>query len=118
MSYIEDYIGWAEDALIGGTDTPVRLYNASLSSGASVERGELLCADSLGVYSPVASTDDSVKPLAIAAHDLTADSIQAVTQIYVSGTFNKDKIKMPEGVDIKAFSTPLRFQEIYLTRGE
>ena len=117
MKYYDSADAWIEDALLGGTETPVRLQNISLTSGASVSRGDVLCCDSLGAYAAVSLAADSSKPLCIAAADFVADSVNAVTQAYFSGTFNREKVSVggAESLTSDAFEQELRKQNIHLT---
>ena len=117
MAYFETNDGWQEDALVGGEYAAIEVHNVSLSGGASVQRGELICAAN-DVWSPVASADDASKPLAIACSDFTADSIQAVTQAYKSGVFNREKIicgAESASLSVDTFEQSLRTQNIRLT---
>lgn len=115
MKYYEEGIGFEEDALLGGTEFPTELYNVSISSGASIERGYLLCGSSMsGVFAPVSSASDASKILMIANEDFVADSLNAVTSAYAAGKFNRSKIKCAGG-SIADFEQELRKQGIWLT---
>ena len=118
MIYYEEFDGFRADELIGGTEYPVEVINVSLTSGASVHRGELLAGAS-GIYAPVASGEDAKKSLCIAADDFTADSLSAVTSAYAAGRFNREKI-ICAGGSVADFEFELRKQNIHLTglRGE
>ena len=109
--------GWEEDGLLGGIEFPTEIFNVSLSSGASVSRGDLLCGNSMsGVFS-IAGASDASKILAIAAEDFVADSLDAVTQAYFSGKFNREKITFGgnSSVDISSFENEMRKQNLHLT---
>ena len=113
MKYVESCSGWEEDALLAGTEFPTEIFNVSLSSGASVSRGDLLCSNSMsGVFS-IAGASDATKILCIAAEDFVADSLNAVTQAYASGVFSREKVNTGS-VSIAAFEPELRKQNIHL----
>ena len=115
MKSYEEVAGVEYDELLGGHND-VTIYNVSLSSGASVSRGDLLCAESIGGVYSIASATDTNKILCIAASDFVADSIDAVTQAYFSGTFNREKITFGGGeVSIEPFEAELRKQNIMMT---
>lgn len=115
MAYYVTVSGWTEDGLIGGLQEPVEIHNISLTSGASVSRGDLLCADSLGAYAPASLADDAQKDLCIAASD--ADSTTSITQAYFSGVFNREKVMVGGAASLTAdaFESSLRKQNIRLT---
>ena len=116
MKYVEEVNGWEEDALLAGTEFPTELYNVSLSAGASVSRGDLLCSNSMsGVFDVVGGASDATKVLCIAAEDFTADSLNAVTQAYASGVFNREKIKFGgASLTTDPFEQALRTQNLHL----
>lgn len=115
MKYVEEVNGWEEDALLAGTEFPTEIFNVSLSSGASVSRGDLLCSNSMsGVFS-IAGASDATKVLCIAAEDFVADSLSTVTQAYASGVFNREKIKFGgASLTTEPFEQALRTQNIHL----
>ena len=118
MKYFEKVDGVVYDELIGGMYEPIEIGNVSLSGGASVKRGELICADSLGALNQVSVAADASKPLAIATADFTADSIQAVTPAYFSGVFNREKIicgAESASLDVATFEPEMRKQNLRLT---
>jgi len=102
-----------EDGLLGGGEFPVKVDNISLTSGAAVERGYLLAGTS-GVYS-LAGSGDVDKNLCIAATNFTADSLNAVTQAYTAGYFNREKITVGDSLTADTFEQSLRRQNIHLT---
>ena len=117
MKYVEEVNGWEEDGLLGGFEFPTEIYNVSLSAGASVSRGDLLCSNSMsGVFS-IAGASDASKILLFAAEDFVADSLNAVTQAYASGKFNREAITFGgnSSVDISNFESEMRKQNLYLT---
>ena len=115
MKYYEEGVGFEEDALLGGTEFPTELYNVSISSGASIERGYLLCGSSMsGVFAPVGGASDASKILMIANEDFTATSLNAVTSAYASGRFNRSKITCAGG-SIADFEAEMRKQNLHLT---
>lgn len=118
MEYIKSANGWEEDGLLGGVEIPTEIYNVSLSAETSVSRGDLLCGDSFsGVFAPVGGASDASKVLVIAAENFTADSLHSVTQAYVSGKFNREKITFAgnSSVDISDFENEMRKQNLHLT---
>ena len=117
MNYYEQVDGTTTDELIGGVEVPIIIHNVSVSANASLSRGELICADSLGVYSPATIEADAVKPLCIVAQDCTADSLGGVAQGYVSGVFNAEKVLVggADSLTAEPFRQSLRSQGIYLT---
>lgn len=115
MKYYEEGVGFEEDGLLGGTEFPTELYNVSISSGASLSRGDLICGSSMsGVFAPVSSASDASKILMIANEDFTATSLSAVTSAYSAGVFNREKI-ICAGGSIADFEQELRKQGIWLT---
>lgn len=117
MNYYESINAYSEDGLIGGSHVPIIVENVSIGANASISRGELLCAGSDGVYAPVTIAADSSKPLAIAATDCIADSLGAVTQGYMGGCFNSEKVLVggADSLTAEAFRQSLRTQNIILT---
>lgn len=114
MKYFKEVEGFRADELLGGTEFPTELYNVSLSSGASVHRGDLLCGESMSsVFAPVSSASDANKVLMIANEDFVADSLNAVTSAYSAGVFNREKINLAGG-SIADFEQALRQQNIHL----
>ena len=117
MKYFSKEDGVVYDELLGGTHEPIEIGNVSLSGGASVKRGELIC-ESDGAWSPVSSANDKNKNLAIATADFTADSIQAVTPAFFSGVFNREKIicgAESASLDVATFEVEMRKQNLRLT---
>lgn len=115
MKYIEEFEGFREDGLLGGTEYPVDLINVSLTAGASVSRGDLLCGSSFSaVFAPVGGASDASKILLIASEDFVADSLNAVTPAYSSGKFNRNKITCAGG-SISDYEAEMRKQNIHLT---
>ena len=115
MKYYEECTGFEEDALLGGTEFPTELYNVSVSSSASLSRGDLICGSSMsGVFAPVGGASDASKILMIANEDFVADSLHAVTSAYASGKFNRSKINCAGG-SIADFEAEMRRQNLHLT---
>lgn len=103
-----------EDGLLGGSEYPVEVNNVSLTSGAAIERGQLLAGTS-GVYD-IAGAADLEKSLCIAAENFTADSLNGgITQAYFAGKFNREKIKVGDSLTAADFEHELRKQNIHLT---
>lgn len=118
MKYTDTVAGWSADELLAGTEFPTEIFNVSLSSGASISRGDLLCSSSMsGVFS-IAGASDATKILCIAAEDFTADSLHAVTQAYFSGKFNRNKLTFGgnSSVDLSDFEQEMRKQNLHLTK--
>ena len=104
------------DELIGGTSIPIFTRNIEVDSDTQLERGMLLCSDeTFGTFEPVDSTD-TAKVFVIAENDFTADSDHTVTSAYTSGIFNRERIKLKTGLDIKTFEEALRKENIHLTK--
>lgn len=119
MKYVDSVTGWQTDELVADTSIPIRIENISVSSTATIERGDLLCAASLsGVFAPVSSSADANKILMLAANDFVADSLNTVMQAYSAGCFSREKIKMngDSSITIQDFEPELRRQNIYLRR--
>ena len=114
--YLETAEAWHEDGLIGGTHEAIELHNISLTSGASVTRGDILCQDSLGTWSQASVAADAGKPLCIAAEDFIADTVSAVTQGYFAGVMNRDKVMVGGAASVNDFEQSLRTQNIRLTK--
>lgn len=104
------------DELFGGDDgIPVSLRNIEVAANAKIERGMLLSsATTFGTFAPVASVDTG-KVYLVAAEDFAADSDHTVTQAYVSGKFNREKIKLDSSLNIDNFEETLRRANIQLT---
>ena len=111
MKYYETSNGVTYDSLIGGTQTPFRVENVSISSGA-YERGTLLALGS-SVYS-AADGSDYNEPLAILRSDI-GSSDSRVTQVYTRGEFNESAIIVGSSVDLDDYRENLRREGIYLT---
>lgn len=115
MKYYEEGVGFEEDGLLGGVEFPTELYNVSISSGASLSRGDLICGSSMsGVFAPVGGASDANKILLVANEDFVADSLNAVTSAYASGKFNRSKINVAGG-SIADFEAEMRKQNLHLT---
>lgn len=119
MKYVEEVNGWEEDGLLGGLEFPTELYNVSVGSSASISRGDLLCGNSMsGVFDVVGGASDATKVLCIAAEDFVADSLDAVTQAYFSGKFNREKITFGGNSSLTTapFEAEMRKQNLWLTK--
>lgn len=116
MKYVETSEGWQADELIADTSIPIRIENISVSSTATIERGDLLCAASLsGVFAPVSSSADANKILMLAASDFVADSLSTITQAYSAGCFSREKITFGgASLTTEPFEQELRKQNIHL----
>ncbi len=99
------------DELAGGL-LPSLIWNVTCASTASLERGDLICAASLGAdFSLVSSAGDASKMMAICA---AANDGSTATTAYVSGEFNREKINAGS-LSISIFEPELRRQGIFLT---
>lgn len=108
----------SRDELQGGGDgIATELWNVAVGASATIERGMLLGGDSAGVYSVVTSAADASKPLVIAAVDYVGGTSAGVTQVYASGKFNRERIKLGGGsaLTLEPFENELRKQNIRLT---
>lgn len=117
MIYFKTVDGYEEDALIGGDHVPIIIENVSLAANASVQRGDLVCADSTGAYTPVTAEADASKPLAIIVGQCDADSAGGVAQVYTSGVFNSEKVLVggADSLTAEFFREALRKDNIHLT---
>lgn len=118
MKYVETSEGWQADELIADTAFPIRIENISVSSTATLTRGDLICAGSLsGIFAPVSSAADANKILMIAANDFVADSLNTIAQAYSSGCFSREKISFGgASLTTEPFEQELRRQNIHLRR--
>ena len=115
MKYVEEFTGFREDALLGGTEIATEIYNVRTSDNASLSRGDLICGSSMsGVFAPVSGAADANKILLIAAEDFVADSLHAVTSAYAAGKFNREKLTCAGG-SIADFEFEMRKQGLWLT---
>ena len=115
MKYVEEFDGFREDALLGGTEFPVELYNVNVGASASLSRGDLICGSSMSsIFAPVSGASDANKILLIAAEDFVADSLHAVTSAYASGKFNKERVACAGG-SIDDYAAEMRKQNLHLT---
>lgn len=117
MKYVENVEGWSADELLADPARPVDIYHVVVGEGATLERGDLICAGSLsGVFAPVSSASDASKVLLIAADDFVADSLSTVTRAYASGVFNRERIKFggSSSLTTAPFEAELRKQNIHL----
>lgn len=132
MNYYDELTGFKEDGLIAHSAIQSIVYNVRVS--AAVVRGLLICKGSDGKYSPVTENADASKALAIAATDFTPTDDNNVTQAYVRGVFNAEKVYVGdaepyaalgkldevevligEAIDFETFKQSLRIQNLYLT---
>lgn len=129
--YYDEVEGFKEDGLIGGHHIRSIVHNVEVAAG--VVRGHLIYQGSDGTWSPVTENADAEKTLAIAARDFTPTEGNAVTQAYLCGVFNVEKIYVGsnpayslgeldkvevligEEFDLPAFEQALRTQGIWLT---
>lgn len=119
MAYAEVFDGVQRDELIGGSDVTIRLHNVPVGANAEIERGDLLCAESIGgAFSLVGSAADANKVLMIAAENYTADSLGGAVTAYESGVFNRERVKFGnEAASLTSamFEQEMRKQNLILT---
>ena len=129
--YYEKVAGYEEDGLIANSAIQSIVHNVKVS--AAVVRGQLICKGTDGKYSPVTENADAAKVLAIAATNFTPTDDNNVTQAYVRGAFNVEKVYVGtdppyslgaldsievlvgENLDLETFREALRVQGIWLT---
>lgn len=119
-NYFWSISGIQRDELAGGGDgIPQEVWNVPVGASAVIERGMLLCADSpTATWAQVTSTVDASKVLGIARDNFTAGgNSAAVTQVYASGKFNRERIKLGGGssLTLEPFENELRRQNIHVT---
>ena len=110
--------GIERDELSGGPEAPLTVWNINVGASAVIERGQLLCADSpTDEFALVSSSGDASKVLGVAVADFVADADHTVTQIYSSGKFNRERIKIggDSSLTLETFENELRRQNIHLT---
>ena len=114
MNYVEKVHDTVKlDELFAGNETPVRVENVSLKSGAEFSRGCILAGAS-GVFEPVSAAADAKKVLVIAAEDAASDT--SVATVYTSGNFNLQKLSTASSVVSAAdLVEPLRQVDIILS---
>ncbi|MBO4780496.1 MAG: hypothetical protein J5497_07665 [Selenomonadaceae bacterium] len=120
-NYFWSISGIQRDELAGSPGVLQDIWNVPVGASAVIERGMLLCADSpTAEWAQVTSTVDAAKVLGIARDNFTADNDHDVTQVYASGTFNRERIKLGGGssLTIEPFVKPLKEQGIRLTHIE
>lgn len=109
--------GIKRDDLHGGGVIPIDIWNVNVGASAVIERGMLLGGDSLGgEWSQITSESDINKMFGIARDNFTADDEHTVTQVYSSGVFHREKIKLggASTLTIEPFENELRKQNIHL----
>ncbi|MBD3878211.1 MAG: hypothetical protein SR1Q5_00795 [Quinella sp. 1Q5] len=129
MKYYEEVAGYEEDGLLAGVNIAAIIHNVKVTT--PVIRGHLLCKGENG-WSPVEANADAQKPLAIAATFFNPVGDNNITQAYVSGVFNLEKVYIGadppyslgevdkvtvligEELDFEAFAEALRKEGIYL----
>lgn len=113
------------DALIADLAIPVMAKGIKVAKGEGLlRRGTLLGIGADGMYRRTGTAkgegEDSVKETAaIGADCILADDVDAVfsdvvTTAYVSGTFNRAAVILPEGEDVAGHETELRRLGIFL----
>ena len=108
MNYIEGN-GTEYENLIAGVEIPVVINNVSVAG--SIDKGAVL-AGTGGVFAPVASTADTVKPFCIAAEEYDSTDT-GVISAYFGGKFNANKII--SAVALNTIEEKLRTENIILT---
>lgn len=110
--------GIERDELSGGPEVPLTVWNINVGASAVIERGQLLCANTpTDDFALVSSAGDASKVLGIAVCNFEADSDHTVTQIYSSGKFNRERIKLggDSSLTLDTFENEMRRQDIWLT---
>ena len=96
---IEDAL--KRDELIGGK-VPTTIYN--IKAGADVKRGDLLAADNYSAVFNLATATDTAKVFAVAMKDFSYSAEKNVTQGYVTGVFNIQKLNPHDDATINALA--------------
>lgn len=121
-NYFWSISGITRDELAGSPGVLQDIWNVNVGASAVIERGMLLCADSpTAEWAQVTSTVDAAKILGVARDNFEAGgNSAAVTQVYASGTFNRERIKLggDSSLTIEPFVKPLKEQGIRLTHIE
>ena len=107
---IEDAL--KRDELIGGK-VPTTIYN--IKAGADVKRGDLLAADNYSAVFNLATATDTAKVFAVAMKDFSYSAEKNVTQGYVTGVFNIQKLNPHDDATINALAPAMFRQGIKLT---
>lgn len=108
MNYIEGN-GTEYENLIAGVEIPVVMNNVSVAG--SIATGAVLGGVS-GVFTPIASAADTVKPFCIAA-EVYDSTDTGVISAYFGGKFNANKII--SGVALDTITEKLRTENIIIT---
>lgn len=118
-NYFWEIDGIQRDELAGGGDgIPQEIWNVNVGASAVIERGMLLGGSSMGgEFSQVTSAADATKILGIAVENFTADAEHTVTQIYASGKFNRERIKLggASTLTLEPFENEMRKQNLHVT---
>jgi len=118
-NYVWEIDGIQRDELSGGGDgIPQEIWNVNVGASAVIERGMLLGGESMtGEFSQVTSAADAAKIFGIAVENFTADAEHHVTQVYASGKFNRERIKLggASTLTLEPFENELRRQNIHIT---
>jgi len=106
-----------KDELIGGL-SEIQINNINVASDTTLQRGDLLAADNFQATFKLAAASDTSKAFAVAFKDFEASKDKTVTQAYVRGTFNREKLKVASSDTASVLATlepALMRQEIFLT---
>lgn len=106
------------DELFGGTLRPTETYNLKVNASAELKRGDLMAAINYQSEFAKAAATDVEKVFAVIREDFTASSDCTVTAGYISGTFNRQKLRVASSDTATVLTTlepALRRQNILLT---
>ena len=102
------------DRLIADNAIPITTKGIKVAKGEGLlKRGTLMGPVGDGTYKRTGSTEGIVADC-ILTDDVAAMLSDAVTTAYVSGTFNRAAVVLPEGKDIADYETELRKLGIFL----
>lgn len=107
-----------KDELIGGDDTPLEMNNINVAQDAVLKRGDLLSADNFQDTFKLAAASDTAKVFAVSVKDFTASEDKQVTQGYISGRFNRQRLRVASSDTATVLTTlepAMRRQEIKLS---
>lgn len=107
-SYIESLGAFAPDNLIAGNDIPVKTGSGTIKSGSGkLERGTVLALSSgtagTGKLLPLgtaAGSDETLTAYAILTDAVDATSGDQVAEVYLTGQFNKNALKVASSYTI------------------
>ena len=92
---------------------PITIYNIKV--GADVKRGDLLAADNFSAVFSLAKAADTAKVFAVAMKDFSYSAENAVTQGYITGVFNLQKLNPNDDATLNALAPAMFRQGIKFT---